>query len=165
MVTCMLLGEPQILKLNPLNSTVADPTTCSRERGLSGALTPDPTSLSWDKDEGRQGVRARVRQRGEGGGIDCPRILGKLKNMRGYYHPAQQPDGEQMTFVLPNICRPREEEEIQVERSKSSGKERGGRRKKETGLTESFSFTRQSFLSVDHNMFIKAICAPQYGLP
>lgn len=81
---------------------MADPTTCSRDRGLSGALTPDPTSRSWDGDEGRRGGCARVKQRGMGGMIDCSRMLGKLKNMRGYYHPAQQPDGQQMTFVLPN---------------------------------------------------------------
>lgn len=34
--------------------------------------------------------------------MDCPRVLGKRRNMRGYYCPAQQPDGQQMTFVLPN---------------------------------------------------------------
>lgn len=38
---------------------------------------------------------------------DCPRVLGKLNNMKkeGGYHPAQQPDGEQMTLVIPNTPR------------------------------------------------------------
>ena len=65
--------------------------------------------------------------------MDCPWVLGKLRNMRGYYRPAQRPDGQQMTFILPNTLQAEEEEdeeeEEEVDRRTSRGEEGGGGRR------------------------------------
>lgn len=53
--------------------------------------------------------------------MDCPWVLGKLRNMREYYCLAQQPDGQQMIFVLPNTLQP--EVEGQMSLSKTFYKE------------------------------------------
>lgn len=64
------------------------------ERGLSGALTPDPTS--W---VGGRGCGAE-----KGGGLSMG--AWEAKEYEGYYCLAKQPDGQQMRFVLPNTLQP-----------------------------------------------------------
>lgn len=71
--------------------------------------------------------------------MDCPRVLGKQRNMRGYYRPAQRPDGQQMTLFFQTLCRLGEEEE---EEEDELGRREG---EEEKGLSESFGFTGQLF--------------------
>lgn len=148
---CTFLWESQTLKLSPLNNT--DPPTCSRKRGLSGALTLDPTAQSWDGDEGRwRGVHeGKAEDLGVGvggGGMDC---------MRGYYHPSTA-----ARWTADDFCSSKyslgwgEEEEVEVERNKRRGKKRGDREREKTGISESFTFRLQIFL-----LLLTITCSPK----
>lgn len=101
-ICCKLLWESQTVKLSPLSNTAADPPHVP-ERGVFLGHWHRIPPLGPGTGIGASGGlwwNWRVRQgRGWGGErMDCPRVLGKQRNMRGYYRPAQRPDGQQMTF-------------------------------------------------------------------
>lgn len=110
--------------------------TCSRERGLSGALTPDPTSRSWDGDRGQWGVVVELEGKAGmgkgGGGWENGLSTGawEAEEYEGVLPPSTAARWTADDFLFfQTLCRLGEEEEDEEDELGRSAGGRGKRRK------------------------------------